>query len=80
MIKIYHYFGCPYCYRVLSALEALGLKVGKDYKLVEALRGSPGREEVVRLGGQSQVPFMVDGDVKMYESADIIHYLENKFS
>lgn len=80
MIKIYHYYGCPYCYRVLSTLEALGLKDGKDYELIEALRGTPGREEVVRLGGLSQVPFLVDADVKMYESADIINYLQNKFS
>ncbi|XDD44954.1 glutathione S-transferase N-terminal domain-containing protein [Leptospira sp. WS39.C2] len=80
MIRLYQYDSCPYCYRVRSAIQTLGLNEGKDYVLVEARNGTPGREEVIRLGGISQVPFLVDGEVKMYESLDIISYLQNKFS
>jgi glutathione S-transferase len=80
MIKIYQFEGCPYCARVISALQILNLKEEKDYKLVEASRGTPGRNEVIKLGGINQVPFLVDESIVMYESEDIILYLQNKFS
>ncbi|MGV3666033.1 MAG: glutathione S-transferase N-terminal domain-containing protein [Leptospira bouyouniensis] len=80
MIRLYQYDSCPYCYRVRQSIQALGLKEGKDYELVEARNGTKGREEVIRLGGISQVPFLVDGEIKMYESLDIIDYIQNKFS
>jgi len=35
---------------------------------------------VVKLGGKSQVPFLVDGNTMMYESDDIVQYLKSKFS
>ncbi|EOQ88372.1 glutaredoxin [Leptospira yanagawae serovar Saopaulo str. Sao Paulo = ATCC 700523] len=79
MFKLYQYDSCPYCYRVRQTIEKLGLTEGKDYILVEARNGTPGRDEVIRLGGISQVPFLVDGDMRMYESLDIISYLQNKF-
>ncbi len=78
MIKIYQFEGCPYCARVISALLILNLKEEKDYKLVEASRGTPGRNEVIKLGGINQVPFLVDESIVMYESEDIILYLQNK--
>jgi glutathione S-transferase len=80
MVRLYQFASCPYCQRVLRLLDDLGLKSGKDYELVEASRGTPGRDEVINLGGASQVPFLVDADVKMYESSDIIAYLKRKFS
>lgn len=58
----------------------LGLKMGEDYELVEASFGTPGRDEVVALGGLNQVPFLVDGNTQMYESADIVRYIEEKFA
>lgn len=78
MLRIYQFASCPYCQRVIRALKHLGWKAGEDYELIEASRGTPGREEVIRLGGISQVPFMIDGDVRMYESADIVAYLEER--
>lgn len=80
MIRLYQYDSCPYCYRVRQFIQAFGLEKGKDYELVEARNGTKGREEVIRLGGISQVPFLVDGEIKMYESLDIIDYIQNKFS
>lgn len=80
MIQIYQFAACPYCQRVLRALDRLGLVEGRDYEKIEASRGTPGRATVVQLGGMSQVPFLVDGDVRMYESADIVDYLAAKFA
>jgi glutathione S-transferase len=58
----------------------MNLVQGKDYQLVDASRGTPGRDELLRIGGRNQVPFLVDGDVKMYESMDIIHYILKKIA
>lgn len=40
------------------------------------------REKLLELGGKTQVPFLVDtvSGVMMYESADIITYLEKQVS
>ncbi|MCB1156936.1 MAG: glutathione S-transferase N-terminal domain-containing protein [Leptospiraceae bacterium] len=80
MIKVYQYPSCPYCRKVINAITELKLKSGEDYLLIEASHGTSGREEVIRLGGKGQVPFLVDGDVKMYESDDIVQYIRKKFS
>ncbi|TGL59605.1 glutathione S-transferase N-terminal domain-containing protein [Leptospira sarikeiensis] len=80
MMKLYQFLTCPYCAYVRDHFSRLGLKEGKDYELVEASRGTPGREEVIRLGGISQVPFLVDGEILMYESRDIVEYIKDKIN
>lgn len=79
MIKIYYFPECPFCQRVLQKIEELNLKSGKDIQLILAYPGTKERKELVELGGKSQVPFLVDGEVKMYESLDINEYLQKKF-
>lgn len=64
----------------MRAMQELKLQEDKDYELVEASRDTKGRAEVIKLGGKSQVPFLVDGKNKLYESDDIIAYLKDKFS
>jgi len=82
MLKIYQFPACPFCQIVIREARNLGLEEGRDYELINASRGTPGREEVVQLGGRSQVPFLVDEDagVQMYESADIAEYMRRKFA
>ncbi|AXX17238.1 MULTISPECIES: glutathione S-transferase N-terminal domain-containing protein [Leptospira] len=77
-MKLYQFQSCPYCSYVRDEFQNMGLVPGKDYELVEASRGTPGREEVVKLGGRSQVPFLVDDDIKMYESREIVNYTKLK--
>ncbi|PJZ68599.1 glutaredoxin [Leptospira perolatii] len=77
-MKLYHFWSCPYCTYVREEFSKMGLVEGKDYELVEASRGTIGREEVIRLGGLSQVPFLVDGDTMMYESRGIVDYVKNR--
>ncbi|MBM9578717.1 glutathione S-transferase N-terminal domain-containing protein [Leptospira sp. 201903070] len=79
-MKLYQYLGCPYSAYVREEFSKMGLIAGKDFELVEARRGTPGREEVVRLGGKNQVPFLVDGDTQMYESRDIVTYVRQKLA
>ncbi|ABJ76421.1 glutathione S-transferase N-terminal domain-containing protein [Leptospira borgpetersenii] len=77
-MKLYQFQSCPYCSYVRDEFQNMGLVPGKDYELVEASRGTPGREEVVKLGGRSQVPFLVDDDIKMYELREIVNYTKLK--
>jgi len=79
MIEIYYRAGCPFCDKVLNAAASMGLQEGEDYVTVDAAPGTTGREKVVELGGKAMVPFLIDGSHTMYESDDIIVYLQQKF-
>lgn len=74
MIQLYTKTGCPYCAKVLKVLAAYHVDFDeKNISIPENL------EELMRLGGKKQEPFMVDGETMMYESDDIITYLENNY-
>jgi len=79
MVQLYMSASCPFCQKVLLAARQYGLKEGKDYTTIDAAPGTPGRKVVLSVGGQSMVPFLIDGDISMYESDDIIAYLKKKF-
>ncbi len=78
MIQLYLRYDCPYCRKVLRAADAMGAVKGSDYEVIDAAQGTPGRQVVLDLGGKAMVPFLVDGDHHMYESDDIIAYMERK--
>jgi glutathione S-transferase len=78
MIQLYMRDGCPYCQKVLAATQELGMKDGKDFTLIDAAPGTLGRDVVLDVGGKAMVPFMIDGEVSMYESDDIMAYLKDK--
>jgi glutaredoxin len=78
MIQLYVREGCPYCSKVEKAATEMGLTEGKDYQLVNAAPSTPGREVVIKTGGKAMVPFLIDGEVSMYESDDIIAYLKTR--
>jgi glutathione S-transferase len=80
MIQLYMRDGCPFCQKVLAAVQQFGMEEGKDFAVIDAAPETPGREVVLRVGGKAMVPFMIDKDVSMYESDDIIAYLEKKFA
>lgn len=75
MLKLYYADYCPYCKKVIRAFEDMGL----EYELVHAEPDTSGREELIKLGGKAQVPFLVDGDIMMYESDDIIEYARKNY-
>ncbi|MEQ9365431.1 MAG: glutathione S-transferase N-terminal domain-containing protein [Leptospirales bacterium] len=79
-MKIYQTASCPFCMMVVQEARGMGLREGEDYQLINAARGTPGREELLGIGGRNQVPFLTDGEVAMYESRDIIAYLRAKFA
>ena len=79
MIELYHAESCPYCVKVIEYLEHAGIPyVSKPISLFQS---SSLKEELKRLGGKTQVPFLVDParNIKMYESDDIIAYVKEHY-
>lgn len=81
MIEIYLAERCPFCVKVRMYMEQKGIPyILKPVPLGSA--SSEVKEELKRLGGKSQVPFLVDPErnIKMYESDDIIAYVEEHYA
>ena len=79
-VTLYHFASCPYCIRVRSATQALGL----DIAVKNTQEDGFARQELFDGGGKPQVPCLRiksdDGKVSwMYESEDIIRWLEVEF-
>ena len=79
-LTLYQLYACPFCIKTRRALHRLNLPI----EIRSVATGSPHREELLQGGGRIQVPCLKIADsgqdVWMYESADIIHYLEQRFS
>lgn len=79
-LSLYQFFACPFCIKTRRAMHRLNLPIEKR----SALQGSPYRQELLEGGGKVTVPCLrieKDGTVEwMYESSDIIRYLENRFA
>ena len=79
-LKLYQYEACPFCVKVRRAIkrQALNIETG-DVK-----RSESAREELLAGGGELKVPCLrIDegerGYQWMYESKDIIGYLDRRF-
>ena len=77
-LKLYEMENCPYCRLVREVLTELEI----DALIYPCPKGGERyRPEVVRLGGKAQFPFLDDPNsgMQLYESADIIEYLDNAY-
>lgn len=77
MLILYYKPTCPYCQRVLSEAETLGISFTlKDISTDETLRA-----ELIERGGKKQVPYLIDTthNVALYESNDIVTYLRKEY-
>jgi glutathione S-transferase len=77
-LTLYELEGCPYCAKVTTKLEELGL----EYDSITVPRSHSERTEVKEVSGQTGVPVLVDPehDVEgMPESDDIVAYLEETY-
>jgi len=76
---LYELPGCPYCAKVVTKLEELGV----EYESREVPRSHGERTEVEEISGQTGVPVIIDeaNDVHgMPESDDIVEYLEQQYA
>lgn len=79
-LALYQLFACPFCIKTRRAMYKMNLPIEKR----SVSQGSPYREELAQGGGRVKVPCLrieKNGEVEwMYESNDIIRYLEQRFS
>ena len=70
-LVLYHNLTCPYCLKVRNFMSqnniSVSLKNTEDTKI---------REELIKLGGKSQVPSLVIDGKALYESDDIIEWMK----
>ncbi len=84
MLTLYYKPTCPFCRRVVAVIERLELDVEmKDVTTDDAIYA-----ELEDRGGKRQVPFLYDDsmtpedksdDIDMYESDDIVAYLQKNY-
>jgi glutaredoxin len=78
-ISLYQFFACPFCIKTRRAMYKLNLPIVKR----NASQGSPYRDELLEGGGRVQTPCLrieKDDAVEwLYESSEIIRYLEKRF-
>ncbi|MAZ30144.1 glutaredoxin [bacterium] len=74
MLTLYYKPTSPYCQKVLPLIDELKL----DVEMKDISTDETARAELIEKGGKQQVPYLVDADkeVAMYESDDIMDYLE----
>jgi len=78
-LSLYQFYACPFCIKTRRIIRQLNLNI--EYRDAQA----PGidRDELAKLGGQIKVPCLrIQGegsDQWMYESGDIIAYLQKNF-
>jgi glutathione S-transferase len=75
MIKLYDSAFSPFARKVRMALEYKGL----DYEAVDGLLKS-NHQALKAVNGRIEVPALVDGNVVVVNSADIVAYLDNRYS
>lgn len=80
-LALYQFQACPFCVKVRRSMKRLSLKI----ELRDAKNNAQYRAELAEQGGRIKAPCLrieeVDGTITwMYESDDIIQYLEKRFS
>lgn len=75
-LELFKFDSCPYCQKVLAAVDKLDLKL----KLSDTHQDEAARQRLISVGGKEQVPCLFVDGKPMYESADIIAFLEREFS
>ena len=79
-LKLYQFNACPFCIKVRRAMKKLSLNI----ETRDAMNNAKYRNELASEGGAIKVPCLRIEDEKgeytwMYESSDIIKYLQSRF-
>jgi len=76
-LELYSFEASPFCRIVRERLCALEI----PYVLHNVAKNSPSRAAFVAISGKMQVPYLLDPntDAAMFESADIVRYLERTY-
>ncbi|WP_422490598.1 glutaredoxin family protein [Endozoicomonas sp. ALE010] len=79
-MTLYQFTACPFCIKTRRAIHILGLNI----QTLDAMNDTQARNALQQMGGKVQVPCLRiqeagKDDIWMYESGDIIQYLQKSF-
>lgn len=72
-LELYMFDTCPYCRRVLNYIEESGRT---DIVLHNIRKNEEDQQRLIRDGGKEQVPCLFIDGKPLYESLDIIQWLQ----
>ncbi len=75
MFDLYVTSGCPYCKKVIDFMNENNI----SFNIIDTV-SDENAMRLLSVGGKDQVPFLHDSenDIRLYESDDIIEYLNNR--
>lgn len=73
-LELYYYPECPFCQRVLRAIDELGVAGGIELKNIHA--DEEALQTLIAVGGKRQVPCLFIDGKPLYESGDIVNWLQ----
>ncbi|MGO4987691.1 glutaredoxin family protein [Gallicola sp. Sow4_E12] len=76
-LRLFYKETCPYCKKVIRFIEKHELDDKIEY--VNIQEDPKNEEELVEKGGQGMVPCLFIDGKPMYESSDIIDYLDENY-
>lgn len=74
-LELYKFDSCPYCQRVFGAIERLNVPV----RYQDIQKDEAAARRLVEVGGLDQVPCLFIDGKPLYESEDIVAFLDEKF-
>ena len=74
-LTLYHFNGCPYCTYVRQFMKQSGIKIAEK----DTMRDNSARQELMSIGGKTQVPCLVIDGKPLYESNDIINWFKKNW-
>jgi glutaredoxin 3 len=69
---------CPYCTRVLRAIEEIRLTHPLKVKTRDVAADSQAKDHLLEVGGKATVPCLFIDGKPLYESSDIVAYLRSR--
>lgn len=73
MLELFKFDACPYCRKVMNYIEQSGRK---DIVFRDIRKEENSRQRLISTGGKEQVPCLFIHGTPLYESLDIISWLQ----
>lgn len=74
-LVLYYSPHCPYCRKVMGFMNQNGINIS----LKDTVGYTENKQELLRIGGKTQVPCLVIDGKALYESDDIIDWLRENY-
>lgn len=77
-LELFKFDSCPFCVKVMRKVRTLNLEGKVKYR--DTVKEKGAEDELVRRGGSDQVPCLFIDGKPMYESQDIVDWLDANVS